>query len=114
MDFSLPCCASQHQSGNNSHEKKAENLDEYVTGRVNAWETIPVPVRNVGCYPSQYSCHKYKTKAAAKRGDSRLRQQPNHQNCFQKFRAEFDCKRFTKRELTPGRMIHENTGRVRR
>jgi hypothetical protein len=74
MHFRLRCCAFATSIRQQFHEKKTDNLDEYVTGGVNAREAVPVPVRNVCGYRSQDSGHKYKTNAAGKRGDSRLGQ----------------------------------------
>jgi hypothetical protein len=94
MDSGCGVALSQHQSGNNSHEKKADDLDQHVTGRVNAREAIPVPVRNVRCDRGQDSSYKEETDSSGKPANSRLSQNKHCQNRFEDFGAEFDRERF--------------------
>ncbi len=114
MSFRLPTVLSQHQRGSNSNENETHNLDQHITGGVDAREAVPVPVRNVCCYRGQNSGDQNETDAAGKAANTRLCQSPNRQNCLEHFGAEFDGQRFAECELTAGRMIHENAGRVRR
>jgi hypothetical protein len=71
---------SQNYSGDNSHEKKADDLDRHVTGGVSTWEAVPVPVRNVRRYRGQDSSDKHEADSAGNATDARLCQKEHHQD----------------------------------
>ena len=104
----------EHERRDDSHKKEADNLGKHVTGRVNAREAVPVPIGNVGRDGGQDSGNENEADSTSETRDVRLSEQEHDQDGFEQFRAELDSERFAKRERTPGRMIHENAGRVRR
>jgi hypothetical protein len=57
---------------NDSNEKETDNLDQNITGGVDAREAVPVPVRNVGCYRGQNSGNQNETDSATQAANARL------------------------------------------
>jgi hypothetical protein len=68
---------SQHEAGNNSDHKEADNFSEYIAGCVNTRE---VPVRNVRCDRGQDPSYNDEADSSGKAANFRLSQKKHCQN----------------------------------
>src|SRR5207302_8422752 len=101
---------SKNKTDDKTAADEADELDEHVACRVNAWEAVPVRIGNVGRDGREYPGDHDEADASAETTQTGLGQKEDDKDGYEKFGGEFDSQPFDHGQRASRRMIHENAG----